>query len=43
MLTRMIAHGLLAALIVAGGAYAYAASVQPVSLPQLSFHQERHS
>jgi hypothetical protein len=42
MLTRMIIHGLMAALIVAGGAYAYAAAVQPVSLPQLSFHQEHH-
>ncbi|KIL97644.1 hypothetical protein CCC_00705 [Paramagnetospirillum magnetotacticum MS-1] len=39
MLTRMIIHGLLAAMIVAGGAYAYASTVQPVSI---SFHQERH-
>ncbi len=39
MLTRMIVHGLMAALIVAGGAYAYAATVQPVSFP---FHEEHH-
>lgn len=39
MLTRMIIHGLMAALIVAGGAFAYAANVQPVSF---SSHQEHH-
>lgn len=39
MLTRMILHGLLAAVIVAGSAYAYAAaSHQPVAL-----HLEHHS
>ncbi len=39
MLTRMIIHGLMAALIVAGGAYAYAATVQPASFP---VHEEHH-
>lgn len=29
MLTKMILHGLMAAMIVAGGAFLYAASAQP--------------
>ena len=37
MLIRMIFHGLMAAMIVAGGAYAYASTVVPVSV-----HQEHH-
>lgn len=39
MLTRMIVHGLLAAMIVAGSAYAYAAAVHHAPLIQYEEHE----
>lgn len=44
MLTRMIVHGLMAAMIVAGGAFLYAASAQPPGHgPALQYtHGEEH-